>query len=293
MLRRHDRMVWACLLAMPLACKPKPEPAPKNDESLGFFAKTLEDGDASQKQTEASPASAKGPRWVNPPADKTAEANAKPNPDAKAEEAGRAPLRLPSQIDAIYLFADGFFDGNLGGRQGADKKCRSMLSGRSEQAAVRAVLSVDSFDRLDNLADRYRIPAEMRVVSLATGRQIAPSWEALLLTDTNPDANVVSLAAAGVLHDGEDRFQRMEGIFWSGDAGEANANLDSPQSVSCSGWKSRQGWGAIGGNHGVHRPDIPAQLSSAYPWFRYQILQPCSSQLYLLCVAFLPSQAVQ
>jgi hypothetical protein len=133
----------------------------------------------------------------------------------------------------LYQASDGAgFDGNLGGRAGADALCAASANRPAGYSNYRALISVSATDEIRDMPTNYGLPTNMQITGPGPGfTQIASDWANLL--DGSIDA---SLNAAGVVP-GDNRW-------WSGSfsAGGLSSN-------NCSGWTTNSnGTAAEGGN---------------------------------------------
>jgi len=93
---------------------------------------------------------------------------------------------LSLNIDAMVLFSSDIeYDGNLGGRTGADNICRNQEVGTklanfmSSCSNIRAFLSVNNTDQLKDMPSNYSIPQNKLIISIA-GNILAQEWNDLI-----------------------------------------------------------------------------------------------------------------
>lgn len=133
----------------------------------------------------------------------------------------------------LYQASNGAsFDGNLGGRAGADALCAASANKPAGYSNYRAFISTSAADEIRDMPTNYGVPTNLPITGPAPGYvQIASNWANLL--DGGIDA---SLSDAGVTP-GDNRW-------WSGSnsAGALSSNY-------CNGWTTNDiGVGADGGN---------------------------------------------
>ena len=148
------------------------------------------------------------------------------------------------------------YDGNLGGRAGADAKCAAdnKPAGRK---TVHAFISVSAADCISNMPATYGFPANVPVVA-PDGTVIADNWADLL--DGSID---VTLNDAGVL------LGNKGTPWWSGSTTAGYLNT-----YNCSGWTTTNGSGYFG---------IPDRVDSFWIEISYM---PGSSTAHLLGIAY-------
>ena len=105
----------------------------------------------------------------------------------------------------LYQASNGAnFDGNLGGRAGADALCAASANRPAGYANYRALISTSASDEIRNMPANYSVPTNLPITGPGPGfTRVASDWANLL--DGSIDA---SLATAGVIP-GDDRW-------WSG-----------------------------------------------------------------------------
>ncbi|MBK9238707.1 MAG: hypothetical protein IPL75_00295 [Acidobacteria bacterium] len=133
----------------------------------------------------------------------------------------------------LYQANDGAsFDGNLGGRAGADALCANSTNKPSGYTNYRAFISTSATDEIRDMPANYSVPTTLPITGPGPGfTQVASDWANLL--DGGIDA---TLSAAGV-SPGDQRW-------WSGSS--SNGQLSSNH---CIGWTTNSvDVGADGGN---------------------------------------------
>lgn len=88
---------------------------------------------------------------------------------------------VTTKAPAIYLFAAGQYTGNLGGRVGADKKCRVFWDSNFSLHTInhiRAFITIDENDRINEFPDNFGVPGGFPIKSVSE-ITIAGSWNAL------------------------------------------------------------------------------------------------------------------
>ena len=79
----------------------------------------------------------------------------------------------PGATDIVIFDAGGTYDGNLGGRAGADALCQASANRPAGYTNVRAFLSVDVNDEIRDMPGNYGIPTNLPIVG-PNGTQLAP-----------------------------------------------------------------------------------------------------------------------
>lgn len=180
----------------------------------------------------------------------TATATGTPQPTA-------TPTNTPVTPIILYNAGGSGFDGNMGGRAGADALCQVSGNRPAGYANFRAFLSVNAGDEIRDMPGNYGVPTN-RPIAGPNGTVIANDWADLL--DGTID---VSLGAAGL---------PTAGPFWSG--GNADGSLSAN---NCNGWTDNSGinFGEFGN---------PTRTNSTWLDDAYT---SCSDMTYsLFCIAF-------
>jgi large repetitive protein len=95
--------------------------------------------------------------------------------------------------EEIRIFNTGAVDGNVGGRAGADALCTTAASGWAVGKTIRALISIDANDEIQDMPANYMVPTVVPIRNLAGTTTHADNWADLL--DGSLDA---SLASGGV-----------------------------------------------------------------------------------------------
>ena len=169
-----------------------------------------------------------------------------------------APTEEPAaEVTQIVMFSAGTYDGNLGGRAGADALCaaNAPASLGSEYTHFRAFISVNAGDEIRDMPGNYGVPTDVPIVG-PTGTLIANNWADLL------DGTISnSLQAAGVTN----------GLWLSGAAG-AEGSVDS--GYTCAGWTSATGSAMVG-----------TEVETGASWMSIAVTS-CSLNYDLIGIAF-------
>ncbi len=114
------------------------------------------------------------------------------------------------------------FNGNLGGRAGADALCAGSANKPAGYSHFRAFISVSATDEIQDMPANYLVPTTLPIVG-PNGTQLASNWANLL--DGNIDA---TLLAAGI------NMAASAGSWWSGSTEFGAVNGTG----TCGGWTS-------------------------------------------------------
>ncbi len=107
-----------------------------------------------------------------------------PSPAAAQSVVAPAPI--------VLYDAGGTYNGNLGGRSGADAICAGSGNRPAGYANARAFISVSGTDEVRDMPGNYGVPTTVPIVGGDGTTQLAPNWVGLL------DGNIgASLGAAG------------------------------------------------------------------------------------------------
>lgn len=189
----------------------------------------------------------------------TATATGTPQPTATPTN---TPTPTPTTL--VLYDAGGTFDGNLGGRAGADALCQASGNRPAGYSNFRAFLSVNAGDEIRDMPGNYGVPTNLPIVG-PNGTQLAANWAGLL--DGNIDA---TLAAAAVLGAG--------GTWWSGSDISADGSClgTCGSGQACTNWTSNSPFdGARIGLSDFTDPDWMAGGAFA-----------CDTTSSVLCIAF-------
>jgi hypothetical protein len=131
-------------------------------------------------------------------------------------------IPISSGPKKIFLYGtSSTYDGNLGGRSGADAICAADANKPSSVKTSHALISVSNSDAVDDMPVNYTFPGNVKIVGPDGVTVVANSWPDLL------DGSIeTSLTDAGVLPIG-----KKGSAWWSGS--DANGELSSN---NCTGW---------------------------------------------------------
>jgi hypothetical protein len=174
--------------------------------------------------------------------------------------------------DSLVLFGTpNIFQGNLGGRSGADAKCltyvdNELFSMINSCSNVRAVISVSSSDEVRDMASNYGIPTNKKIRG-RNGMYLGKGWD-----------NITG-GSSGTF--GLDYFPYMgipefspNHVYWTGSQNDGSLHADS-----CNSWTSSSYTGVDGR---VSNPNSTSNI-------RYVLnggSVSCGDQRGLLCVCF-------
>lgn len=164
----------------------------------------------------------------------------------------------------IAMFKAGPFNGNLGGRSGANTKCVSAKPVGVTQANVKAFVSLATTDEIRNMPTNYGVAINQEIRS-ETGSRIAANWTALMSGSIE-----MTLLAAGV---------PFNGNWWSFGNNVPGAGFTEymGDNFACVGGTSSSSF--IEGAYG----------NSGFTDTRWLYNTPflfCNNTAYLLCIAF-------
>lgn len=180
-----------------------------------------------------------------------------------------APL---APVTVVVYASKSTYNGNLGGRPGADAKCLAELpTACGKKSKVHAVISISTKDEMRDMQRLYGISMAAPVVG-PNGRKLKESWEALWGHSIEN-----SLEAANSLSPGW--------TYWSGSE-VAGATFDAATPGSqymCSNFTS--GTSGFRAPHGASNLTTPAE-QFALGWDGGNEYPSCSSTEHLLCVCY-------
>lgn len=165
------------------------------------------------------------------------------------------------ELRKIYIFSPtGFYNGNLGGRIGADNICGSNLPMDLEEAGyeTHAILAFDTRDDMASFPANYLIPTNETIYAHGTEVIIANSWADFM--DGSLDANVRD---AGVLP--------ANTIYWTGFEPDGRLTQDT-----CSGFTN---------GTSVQDAQIGNSDYADVRWSAFQV-DGCNAVHPILCFAF-------
>ncbi len=166
-------------------------------------------------------------------------------------------------LGVVYIFSTStLYNGNLGGRSGADAKCKARYDAAFTGlncTTVKAFISVNGSDEIRDMPGNYGVPTNV-VIYGPTGLRIGINWADLL------DGTIErSMADAGV----ETSYN-----YWTG----SNSN-GSVTSINCSGWSNDGGFSNYG--------EGGSQSETGSKWLQSAFLVTCNmADRTLLCVCW-------
>ncbi len=158
--------------------------------------------------------------------------------------------------DIIFFATDNIYLGNMGGREGVDEICNTEKPSEANGRQVRAFISVDVDDSVDNMSTNYDVPSNLPIVT-TLDLEIASNW-----SDLTDGSIAISLS---------DALPNMQSssYYWTGTMPNGQAGA-----APCDGWTNTSG-GADAGNSDA----VDGQWLSA-------IGSICSFGRKVLCIAF-------
>jgi hypothetical protein len=180
------------------------------------------------------------------------------------------------QVQSLFVYlTSAKYDGNLGGRSGADAKCVAPSGLACKAGTTHALITVNKSDSITNMAQDYGFNVNLPIYWYNRSNQakliLANNWNGMInLT------GIINGQAAGTWKD------EWSGDFpWTGGvSGGATDNQDT-----CNQWTSNAGsledgsgpYGGIGGTD-------PASFFSPDGWTGISFAMVCKNQRYLRCV---------
>ena len=148
---------------------------------------------------------------------------------------------IPKPADSIVLFATPQYNGNLGGRSGADQICKDNLDNETitmfnnSCSNVRAVITVSSSDEIRDMASNYGVPTNKKIRG-TNGVLFANSWD-----NVTGGENAVSEYTGNFLnyslYAGIPELAR--GWIWTGSGYKGEfIYYNSVDTTTCYGWTS-------------------------------------------------------
>jgi hypothetical protein len=170
----------------------------------------------------------------------------------------------PAPITQLVLYdAGGTFNGNLGGRAGADALCQASGNRPAGYTNFRAFLSVDVNDEIRDMPGNYGVPTNVPIQG-PNGTQLSPNWAGLL--DGSIDA---TLQAAGI--------GAAPNFWWSGSFVDGSLGT-AFGADSCAGWTTNVPSATAG--------DVTQATGE---WLDFDLGVgnfACSNNFRVLCIAF-------
>jgi len=185
--------------------------------------------------------------------------------------------KTPINTKAVFVYlTDEKYDGNLGGRSGADEKCTSPVGLNCESGTVHSLITVDKNDSIINMAKNYNLSTDIPVYWYNRDTKgtliLANNWNEMVGVNEESSPDVIN----GQEGTGK---KTWSGDFpWTGGKG----NIDSLS--NCNQWTSNGGnletaegpYGTIGG---VDKEF----LFSSDGWAGISFSMVCKNQRYLRC----------
>lgn len=158
----------------------------------------------------------------------------------------------------IVVYGAGLYNGNLGGRLGADLICETEKPGSVQHANVRAFIGVSGLDEIQDFAILTALDTTLPVRSINT-MTVANDWADFVDNDVDVSMQAASVTSNGVSH-------------WSG----SFANGSVTPIDTCLGWTSSNNMdtGSTGSSSGTGS------------FLLDNISQDCDQMRHLLCVAY-------
>jgi hypothetical protein len=187
---------------------------------------------------------------------------------------------IPKNADSIVLFATPrLFDGNLGGRSGADAKCLSYLDNESISmfnyscSNVISLILVDSSDEIRDMVSNYGIPTNRKIRG-RNGMYLGESWDNITGgTDGTYYLDYGLIAGLPELFQESGDYHN----YWTGSNTDASVN-----SNSCNGWTSK----ASRVSGGVGNPQYQPYNISTGRTIIYNAIKACNIKFRLLCACY-------
>ena len=160
----------------------------------------------------------------------------------------------------VYLFKTDAHNGGAGGRVGADSLCQTKMTDSYSTlgcSSVRAFLSVDDSDEIQDMPTNYSVPTSY-VIKSPDGTQIADDWADLL--DGSIDNSLDTAGLGSTLY------------HWTGSSSDG-----SIRSGLCEGWTT-----GTGGTRG----DVGRKSSTDGTWLIYTFFECNTALPAFLCVCW-------
>tara|TARA_A100001015_G_scaffold320367_1_gene446489 strand:- start:2505 stop:3422 length:918 start_codon:yes stop_codon:yes gene_type:complete len=181
---------------------------------------------------------------------------------------------IPKPADHITIFVTPpFYNGNLGGRTGADSKCFNHLDNETVILVnnscknVKAVISVDSSDSIRTMVANYNISTN-KLLRTRTGKIFTKSFDNLT-EDKNgePQVEISIDGALGPLGEGGN-----DAMYWTG----SSSNGNWYNGKACSNWTSSSN--SLTGNLGRSNKYDKNMINGGS--------STCDEKFRLLCICF-------
>jgi len=178
-----------------------------------------------------------------------------------------------SKVLFVYLTDKGY-DGNLGGRSGADAKCIPPAGLNCESGTVHSLITVNEEDSIINMAENYSLNTDTSIYWYNRDTKetliLADNWGEMI----NVDSNGMN---SGIIN-GQVEGTGIGDLPWTGGLGDEDI-------YSCNRWTSNEGDPEIAmGPHGIMGGRFKETLFSAEGWAGISSAMVCKNQRYLLCI---------
>jgi hypothetical protein len=180
-------------------------------------------------------------------------------------------IEADSRINYNFIYlTDNIYDGNLGGRLGADSKCVSPLGLTCKKESIHAFITVDATDSIINMADNYNLDKTLPIYwynkETKKGFILANDWSSMF------DKNIINSQLEGT---GQNDW------VWTGGRG------DEKYLETCEKWKTNEGgsqtWVGPRGTFGGTETDKCCWLSAS-GWAGISAIKICVSKKHLFCI---------
>lgn len=177
--------------------------------------------------------------------------------------------------DALFVYlTDQKYQGNLGGRSGADAKCSIPTGLSCKPGSNHALITIDADDSIINMAQNYNLDSNIPVYWYNRDNQtvisLAHNWLEMIDDD--------------ILHDQEEGTGKGEwsGDFpWTGGKGD-NSNGDYN---TCNKWTTNEGDRTTGaGPYGVIGGTDKTSWLASDGWAGISFSETCNNERYLRCI---------
>ena len=178
----------------------------------------------------------------------------------------------PNTIANFVYLTDIKYDGNLGGRLGADEKCSSPAGLNCKPGTIHAFITVDSNDSIIKMDKNYNFDENLSIYWFNRDTK-----KAIILAE-----NWYKMINEDIINDQKDGTGKGE---WSGDFPWTGGKGNTGYLDSCNKWTTNEGDPSVGsGFHGIIGGTDKTYWLSSDGWAGISMVTVCANKRYLRCI---------